>query len=266
MIEKQPSPAQLTGLCDALESSLRLAGAAILDLYVHPEHAVRTKKDFSPVTDADLASHDLIVPAIGRLTPEWMVISEEDLSPNPKVDPRGIFWLIDPLDGTKEFIARTGEFCINVGLVSGGRPIVGLIYDPVGETLYRGGQGVPAQCKSMPCGFESKKPDGPWQDIAVRTRPASGGVLISSRRSVASPENMQFERRDHLGSALKFTAIASGRADYYFRKGNTMEWDTCAGQAILESAGGRVVDLSGASLSYGKSDWLNHGFIAQGRG
>lgn len=264
MTPKQPSLADASQLAQALEAAIRLAGAAILDLYIHPEHAVRTKKDSSPVTDADLASHDLIVPAIERLTPSWPVISEEDIEQDRTLDLRSPFWLVDPLDGTKEFIARTGEFSINIGLVIDQEPVLGLIYSPTQGMLYRGGVGLAAARKKMQCGFAAAEPDGPWQDISCRQRPLSGGVVISSRRSTSLPGDVIFERRDYLGSALKFAAIACGAADVYLRRGHTMEWDTCAGQAIIEAAGGSVRSLTGSRLFYGKKKLLNDGFMAQG--
>lgn len=260
---KQPSPHDLQQLSDALEPVFQAAGRAILEIYAHPEHVVRTKADASPVTDADLASHDLIVAALQQLTPHWPVVSEEDLEAEAihaaSLSPQTPFWLLDPLDGTKEFIARTGEFSINLGLVINRRAVFGLLYAPVNGDLFRGGVGLPAQQKNL------LDPGVSWQAIACRARPDSGGVLIASRRSTSFPEGMRFERKDTLGSALKFGRIAQGAADYYLRRGPTMEWDTCAGQAIVESAGGHVALVTGEPLVYGKPGWLNTGFIAQGR-
>lgn len=263
---KQPSPEDFRRLSDALEPVLQAAGAAILEIYAHPEHVVRTKPDASPVTDADLASHDLIVAALARLTPDWPVVSEEDLE-HQAISPAQIsndtpFWLLDPLDGTKEFIARTGEFSINLGLVLDRAPIFGLLYGPVAGDLYRGGLGLSAQVKTQ---AQGKPQQSDWQTISCRVRPTSGGVLIASRRSTSFPQDMQFERKDALGSALKFGRLAQGQADYYLRRGPTMEWDTCAGQAILESAGGHIALINGEPLRYGKPDWRNTGFIAQGK-
>jgi 3'(2'), 5'-bisphosphate nucleotidase len=256
MRTKQPSAELLLGLGNDLEPMIRAAGAAILDIYAHPTHAIRTKEDRSPVTDADVASHDLLLAALTQVAPQWPIVSEEDQEDDRGIDPEQPFWLVDPLDGTKEFIARTGEFSINIGLVVGRQAFFGLLYSPVTGTLYRGGVGLAAQRKDVA--------DAAWHPIACRERPAQGGVLISSRRSSSWPEQMRFERRDALGSALKFGRIAEGQADYYLRRGPTMEWDTCAGQAIVEAAGGRVTTLNGAPLRYGKAGWLNAGFIVQG--
>lgn len=259
MPPKQPSPKDLISMADALEPALRAAGDIILQLYAKPEHSVSTKSDLSPVTDADLASHDLLLSILAQVTPDWPVISEEDQTFTPAET--GPYWLLDPLDGTKEFIARTGEFSINLGLVVNHQAAFGLLYGPVDQVLFRGGHGVPAQMRDA---------NGPWQPISCRPRPTDGGVLITSRRSTTTPQGESFGSREYLGSALKFARIAQGLADTYFRRGPTMEWDTCAGQAILESAGGSVVALdahhapSGAPLRYGKPGYLNPGFVARG--
>ena len=261
--QKQPSAEQLIAIADALEPSLHQAGHEILRLYHAPEHVISTKSDASPVTTADLASHDLLVAALRRVTPDWPVISEEDSVHHGfskeqagSLSPDAPWWLLDPLDGTKEFIARTGEFSINLGLVVNHRAVFGLLYGPLHKVLYRGGVGMPSERKSA---------DSDWVRIRCRTRPADGGVLISSRRSVAFPEGETFTRRDHLGSALKFGRIAEGQADVYMRRGPTMEWDTCAGQAIVEAAGGQVLTLQQQPLRYGKPDFRNAGFLVSAR-
>lgn len=260
--EKQPSNQHLLQVAEALEPVLHAAGRVILEIYHQPDHVVQTKADQSPVTEADLESHDLLLKALRDITPEWPVISEEDSAshtagldggPSQYASP---FWLIDPLDGTREFIGRTGEFSINLGLVVEGQAFFGMLYGPLQGLLYRGGGPISAQRKT--------REDNTWQDIHCRRRPANGGVLISSRRSAATPEGEQFARRDHLGSALKFGRIAEGNADLYLRRGPTMEWDTCAGQAIVEAAGGQVLSLSGIRLGYGKPQWRNGGFTASG--
>jgi 3'(2'), 5'-bisphosphate nucleotidase len=261
---KQLSTERLESLSEALEQSLAHAGQAILTIYHQPTHRVETKTDASPVTDADLMSHDIMVAALTRLTPEWPVISEEDSSSHSgpadaegvRHDPNQPWWCLDPLDGTKEFIARTDEFSINLGLVHNARAVFGLLYSPTHRVLYRGGLTMPAQ---------KKVADGAWQPIACRRRAETGGVLISSRRSTSIPEGETFDRRDVLGSALKFGRIAEGGADMYLRRGPTMEWDTCAGQAILEAAGGQVLTLERTPLRYGKSGFRNSGFLATGR-
>lgn len=266
---KQPSASLLREIADALEPALARAGHAILAVYHQPDHAIQTKQDASPVTDADIASHHSLIEELTRITPDWPVVSEEDSTTHSgpagnsfqalehALASGGPFWLLDPLDGTKEFIARTGEFSINLGLVVQGEPVMGLLYGPLQDVLYRGGKGFAAQRKS--------REDNRWQDIFCRARPADGGILISSRRSISTPHGERFERRIHLGSALKFGRIAEGSADCYFRGGATMEWDTCAGHAIVEAAGGSVRSIDGSPLLYGKPEFRNSGFIARGR-
>lgn len=261
--EKQPSTECLLQVAQALEPVLQAVGTTILRIYHQPDHAVQTKQDQSPVTEADLASHDLLLAALRDITPDWPVVSEEDSATHTSglvlersAPGGGPFWLIDPLDGTREFIGRTGEFSVNLGLVVDGQAYFGILYGPLQGLLYRGGRVMAAQRRT--------RDDNAWQDICCRRRPADGGVLISSRRSAARPEGEQFARQDHLGSALKFGRIAEGNADLYLRRGPTMEWDTCAGQAIVEAAGGRVLGLDGAPLGYGKPQWRNSGFIVSG--
>lgn len=269
MREKQPSANELLAIAEALEPGLALAAKAILDRYHLPDHQIQTKADHSPVTDADIASHDILLEALSRITPSWPVVSEEDAemalpahsagslaSSSGLSPPGGPYWLVDPLDGTKEFIGRTGEFSINLGLVFQHKPIFGLLFGPVTEVLYRGGVGVMA---------ERRTPAEGWIRIQCRSRPADGGVVISSRRSASSPDSETFARRDHLGSALKFGRIAEGNADVYLRRGPTMEWDTCAGQAIVEAAGGQVRTIDNQELRYGKANRLNPGFVVRGR-
>jgi 3'(2'), 5'-bisphosphate nucleotidase len=261
---KQLSTERLEALTEALEPVFEQAGQAILTVYRQPTHRIETKTDASPVTDADLMSHDIMVAALARLTPDWPIISEEDSALHTGAadvsaagfDAAQPWWCLDPLDGTKEFIARTDEFSINLGLVVNARAAFGFLYSPTERILYRGGLGIPAQ---------KKVAGGAWTTIACRTRAAGGGVLISSRRSTSMPEGENFDRRDVLGSALKFGRIAEGIADVYLRKGPTMEWDTCAGQAIVEAAGGHVLTLDRLPLRYGKSEFRNMGFVATGR-
>ena len=268
MREKQPSANELLAIAEALEPGLALAAKAILDRYHLPDHQIQTKPDHSPVTDADLASHDILLEALNRVTPFWPVISEEDTDVGSLASPEGSsangsvlalpgpYWLVDPLDGTKEFIGRTGEFSINLGLVFEQKPIFGLLFGPVTDVLYRGGAGVMA---------ERRTPAEGWIRIQCRSRPPDGGVVISSRRSASAPDAEAFARRDHLGSALKFGRIAEGNADVYLRRGPTMEWDTCAGHAIVEAAGGHVRTIDNQELHYGKANRLNPGFVVRGR-
>jgi 3'(2'), 5'-bisphosphate nucleotidase len=262
--QKQPSRIDLLEIAERLEPILVQAGQAIAEIYHQPEHRIQTKHDQTPVTEADLASHDLLVAALSALTPSWPVVSEEDSQHHrsqsqfgSRLESAEAYWLIDPLDGTREFIARTGEFSINCGLVVGREAFFGMLYAPLQGTLYRGGQTLSAQRR-----LHAEKD---WQVIRCRELPATGGIQISSRRSGPSPLHQAGMRHDHLGSALKFGRIAEATADLYIRRGPTMEWDTCAGQAIVQAAGGTVSCLDGNPLLYGKADWRNPGFIVRGR-
>jgi 3'(2'), 5'-bisphosphate nucleotidase len=171
------------------------------------------------------------------------------------------FWLIDPVDGTKEFVARTGEFTINIGLVEDRRAALGVLHAPLSGTTYAaagpGSAVVHRGDKSSP--------------IRTRTPPASGIVALASRSHgdkagvSAILDEYKVAERKLMGSAIKLALIAEGAADLYPRLGPTMEWDTCAGQAILESAGGQLTTLAGAPLRYGKRDFLNPDFVARGR-
>lgn len=254
---KQPSAEHLNQVIDALVPILRQAGDAIMRIYRQPGHGVQTKADKSPVTDADLASHMMITDALARLTPDWPVVSEEDIEPiiqTGLLPP--VFWLLDPLDGTREFIARTDEFSISLGLVAGDSPCAGLILGPVEDLFYAGGPTL---------GARRRQGSQDWIPIASRHRPTDGGTMISSRRSASRPGDDHFADHVFLGSALKFGRLAEGNADIYLRKGTTMEWDTCAGQAILEGAGGSVISLAdNLPLRYGKPEFRNPGFIASG--
>lgn len=261
---KQPSRIDLLEIAEHLEPILVRAGQAIARIYHQPEHRIQTKHDQTPVTEADLASHDLLVAALTALTPSWPVVSEEDSQHHRSSSQvhnlrasAEAYWLIDPLDGTREFIARTGEFSINCGLVIGHEAVFGMLYAPIQGTIYRGGSALAAQRKS--------REENDWQGIQCRPMPAEGAVQISSRRSGQSQLHQPGMRHDHLGSALKFGRIAEGTADLYTRRGPTMEWDTCAGQAIVQAAGGTVTCLDGGPLLYGKQDWRNPGFVVRGR-
>jgi 3'(2'), 5'-bisphosphate nucleotidase len=172
------------------------------------------------------------------------------------------FWAVDPLDGTREFIAKNGEFAVNIGLVEDGIPILGIVHGPaVGVTYAACGPGTATR----------RRYGGQPEPIGARTPPPDGLVVIQSRSHDNSRRLAEFlasypvRERKKCGSALKFGVIAAGEADLYPRFGTTMEWDTAAGQAILEAAGGQVETLAGAPLAYGKPGLKNEGFLAWGR-
>jgi 3'(2'),5'-bisphosphate nucleotidase len=229
--------------------------------------SVSSKSDGSPVTLADERAEAIICDRLAHVLPDTLVIAEEMVARGWQIEIADKFLLVDPLDGTKEFISRNGEFTINVGLIDSGRPIAGAVYAPALNRLWFGGER--AFVCDVPAGGALPDPSA-WRRIQTRTAPANLVVLAS--RSHLDVETAAFlarlpvaERRA-AGSSLKFCLVAEGLADVYPRFGPTMEWDTAAGDAVLRAAGGAVLDPSGASLAYGKiSDDLRNGsFVAWG--
>ena len=242
-------------------SAVKAAGDAVLEVYSEA-FEVQAKDDGSPVTEADRRSEEIIIAALRRVTPELPIIAEEsagDLSGRPAPS---LFWLVDPLDGTKEFISRNGEFTVNVALVEGGMPILGLVLAPARGRLFMAAPGMTPMIEEA----------GVRSEIAARSIPAEGATIVSSR-SHGDPEALAQFTADRkiaaqisAGSSLKFCVVAAGQADIYPRFGRTMEWDTAAGHAVLLAAGGRVDDLEGRPLHYGKPGFENPHFVAYGRG
>lgn len=232
------------------------AGKAILEVY-GTEFGVETKADRSPLTEADTRSHQIISRALQAHYPEIPVLSEEgkeiDYATRRKWSR---FWLVDPLDGTKEFIKRNGEFTVNIALVEGRTPIWGMIYIPVPSVVY---------VADVSQGAWQIK-DGKRQKLTVKV-PRDGPVRVIKSRSHPSPqlETILDLLPDHelitRGSALKFCAVAAGEADFYPRLGPTWEWDTAAGQAIVTAAGGVVLDFKGKPLAYNKTSLINGPFL-----
>jgi 3'(2'), 5'-bisphosphate nucleotidase len=220
----------------------------------------RAKADSSPVTAADEAADDLITRALRELTPSIPVVSEESASPFEGRAPASTFWLVDPLDGTREFISGRDEFTVNVALVRGGRPVLGVVALPARGELYAGvvGQGA------IVIAANGQRP------IHCRALPPAGAIVAVSRShgdrdaDGALLGGIKVAGEVQAGSALKFCLVARGAADVYARAGRTMEWDTGAGQAVLAAAGGTVFDPSGAPLKYGKPGFENPSFIARG--
>ncbi len=248
----------LPGVCDiALE-----AGAKIMEIYATDfEH--RVKEDASPVTEADMAAEAIITPALTALAPTIPVVAEEAAAAGeaPSVGD-GPFWLVDPLDGTKEFLNRNGEFTVNIGLIEGSQPVLGVVFAPALDTLFAGAKGV---------GATRKIGDTPARPIKVREEPADGLTIVASRRH-GDPEVLDkflsgrtLKETRNAGSSLKFCLVAAGEADLYPRFGRTMEWDTAAGHAVLSAAGGRVTTEDGAPLTYAKNEiFENPHFIGWG--
>ena len=237
------------------------AGSAIMDIY-DQDFAVEFKDDHSPLTSADKASHDVIVANLKRQYPGIPVLSEEGQGiPFAERSPWSRFWLVDPLDGTKEFIKRNGEFTVNIALVVNGRAVAGVVYVPVQKTLFFGAQGM---------GAWKIVDDLQPKAIGVRSAVKEMGLTVVMSRSHPSPELSDYLEEVNIseampvGSSLKFCVIAEGKADLYPRLGPTMEWDTAAGHAIVEAAGGTVLQMDGSVLCYNKESLLNPHFVVQG--
>ncbi len=245
---------------DAVCELARAAGRAILDVYEHGFEVVQ-KADGSPLTQADRAAHEVIAAGLRQLTPDIPLLSEESAAAPYEVRTGWErFWLVDPLDGTKEFVNRNGEFAVNLALVEGGRPVLGVVYVPVLGMSYYACRGRGA--------FKHKGTEPPR---ALRTRPVPDGKpVVAASRSHAGPHLAAFLARlgphatVHMGSSLKLCLVAEGAADLYPRLGPTMEWDTAAAQCIVEEAGGAVLDRHGRALTYNKPDLHNPWFVAAG--
>ncbi len=246
-------------LLPCVEALARAAGALILEVY-GTDFDVQDKADASPVTLADERAEALITPALQGLQPAWPVVAEEAASRGESPPAAECFWLVDPLDGTREFVARNGEFTVNIALVRHGLPVLGVVYLPVTDRLYAGvvGQGAWLQA------------DGQRRAIVARVQPAAGAVVVCSRSHGDAAALQAWLQGQPVaawvpaGSSLKFGLIAEGRADVYPRLGRTMEWDTAAGHAVLAAAGGSVCDLDGQPLRYGKPGFENPHFVARG--
>jgi 3'(2'), 5'-bisphosphate nucleotidase len=241
-------------------AAAREAGEAILEIYA-TDFDVARKSDASPVTLADAAAEQIILRHLAPLGVP--VIAEEQAETDGlPVSAPDRFWLVDPLDGTREFIKRNGEFTVNIALVEQGVAVLGVVLLPAKGVLY---------AASGPGSARRITSDGESRPIAARKCPAEGATAVYSR-SHADADAMEAFFAAHrvanrivAGSSLKFCLIAEGAADLYPRLGPTMEWDTAAAQAVLEAAGGRVETLDGAPFRYGKAGFRNPGFVASGR-
>jgi 3'(2'), 5'-bisphosphate nucleotidase len=253
------TPSDLEALRAEVAAIARGAGRAIMAVYAG-DFAVERKADRSPLTEADLAAHRHIVAALGALTPELPVLSEESahIAWSERRDWRR-YWLVDPLDGTREFVKRNGEFTVNIALVDDGAPVLGVVHAPARGDMVHAVRGGPALRETA----DRAEP--------LRARPAGAPLRVAGSRSHGDPRLGGFLDRagPHelvpLGSSLKFCLVAGGEADVYLRYGATSEWDTAAGQCIVEAAGGAVTDLALEPLAYNRRDSLiNPDFIAVG--
>jgi 3'(2'), 5'-bisphosphate nucleotidase len=254
--------AQAADLLPVIEALARAAGELILQVYA-TDFAVRGKADHSPVTAADELAEAHIVPALRALQPAWPVVAEEAAAKGQAPQAASCFWLVDPLDGTREFVARNGEFTVNIALVVEGVPLLGVVHLPVLDRLYAGvvGQGawLVEQGRRRAIRCRAAPPQG--LTVACSRAHGDGPALEAWLQAQTAPPVVA---RVAAGSSLKFGLIAAGQADAYARFGRTMEWDTAAGQAVLVAAGGSVCDVSGQPLRYGKPGFENPHFIARG--
>lgn len=253
-------------IVEVMQNTAIMAGYEILDEYDNVEVGVELKKDDSPLTVADRRAHMLIYDSLCTQFPDIDVVSEEgecELSDGKA----GIFFLVDPLDGTKEFLKQTGEFTVNIALVCAGRAELGVVYVPVEKSLYsttRDGRAIVRRSATLEDEF------GVEEEIWCRSVPTSGPTVVMSA-SHSSQETVDYAALYNpaetvsAGSSLKFCRVAEGHADIYPRLGRTMEWDTAAAHAILKAAGGNVVTIRNAEeLKYGKPGLDNSYFIAVG--
>ena len=259
------SPRDLNQLTIDLLPTIIEAGALIMEVY-ETDFTVEFKGDQSPVTVADERAEELITKALKARAPDIQIIGEEAMSAEgAPIALDDVYWLVDPLDGTKEFIKKGEDFTVNIGLISDGRPILGLVFAPALGKLYWGSEGNGACLATVADGKITAK-----RRINYRASKADRMVIVASK-SHRSPELetwlSHFPSADHvsIGSSLKFCLLAEGAADLYPRLGPTCEWDTGAAHAILLAAGGDVLDVEGGQKSYGKDPvkFLNGWFLCR---
>jgi 3'(2'), 5'-bisphosphate nucleotidase len=251
---------ELQRLVQALVDIAERAGAEILNVY-ETAFAVRGKDDSSPVTDADVRAEAAILRGLAETAPLIPVVAEESVAAGNLPDiSGGRFFLVDPLDGTREFISRNGEFTVNIALIEQGRPVAGVVHLPaLGQTYWSDGTAA----------WRRRVDEHEARPIRCRHPAPDGLVVVASRshRDARTDEYLeQFTVKELVsaGSSLKLCRVAEGAADLYPRLGRTMEWDIAAGQAVLEAAGGRVLTLDGEPLRYGKPGLDNPHFVARG--
>ncbi len=251
----------LEALLSPVAGIARRAGSAILEVYAG-SFAVHSKSDNSPLTAADMAAHRCIVDGLAELTPQWPILSEEAAN-IPWAERRQWqrYWLVDPLDGTREFVKRNGEFTVNIALVEDGESVLGVVLAPVTGHLYSACRGAGARLQTRPDGIpqliETSAPHSPVRVAGSRSHARAGQTEMLARLGPTSSIA--------LGSSLKFCLIAEAGADIYLRLGPTSEWDTAAAHCVLAEAGGAVHDLDGQPLRYNqKESLINPSFIAVG--
>ena len=246
-----------TAMLIVFERIARDAGDAIMSHY-DQECRLDDKSDASPLTAADLAADKIICAGLREAYPDIVLVTEEQSETHETVKSTDAFFLIDPLDGTKEFLSRNGQFTVNIALIENGKPSAGVVFAPALNRMFLGASG-----------FGSRETNA-HETRTIHVRPAPAAKIAVASRSHRSPETDSFLAANNIthcvsaGSSLKFCLVAAGEADIYPRFGTTMEWDTAAGQAILEAAGGTMLTPEGAAFLYGKPLHRNGNFIASG--
>jgi 3'(2'), 5'-bisphosphate nucleotidase len=245
---------------EAILKTIEKAGKEILSIY-QQDFQVFRKQDLSPITQADTISQQVITEFLSEHTPDIPIISEEeDLIDWEERKNWEYFWLLDPLDGTKEFIDRNGEFTINLALIHQNRPVLGLIHTPVLQVTYWAEQGK---------GSFKRGKEGFTEKIQGRKKVSSKDLVAAVSRSHLSVEDKKMLEKYKIkqtvavGSALKFCLLAEGQANFYCRHEPTMEWDTAAGQILVEEAGGVMFDTEGKPFTYNKPTMLNGAFVCK---
>jgi 3'(2'), 5'-bisphosphate nucleotidase len=250
------------GLLEEVEAIARGAGAEIMRVYARDFSATQ-KEDKSPLTEADTAAHEHIILRLGKLQPALPILSEEAVGDFSSADDSGRYWLVDPLDGTREFIKRNGEFTVNIALIEHGRAILGVVYAPALDVAYLAAEGLGAfktgkERQRTPIRVAEHEDGSPWRVVGSRSH--AGDSLTEFLNCLDAHELMP------MGSSLKFCLVAEGSADVYPRMGPTSLWDTAAAQCVVEQAGGRVIQLTGEPISYADSSVvLNPFFLVHGR-
>jgi 3'(2'), 5'-bisphosphate nucleotidase len=258
---QNPSPRALI-----LANIAHLAGRKIMDIYA-TNFITKEKADLSPVTIADEEAEVIILGELRKHWPGIPVVAEESAAAGKIPTIATLFFLVDPLDGTKEFLSRNGEFTVNIALINQGMPELGVVYAPALSRMFIGEQGLGASQTQL--ATTDQLAAAKWQVIQVRALPGDGATVLASRshrdaETEAYLATLNVKKIIGAGSSLKFCSIAAGEADIYPRFGRTMEWDTAAGHAVLLAAGGKVNCVEGKPLHYGKTErgFDNPAFIA----
>ncbi len=252
----------LSSLLDEVEAVAQEAGAAIMAVYAR-DFSVLQKHDKSPLTEADMAAHEVITGRLSNLLPALPILSEEAVDDFSGTALSGRYWLVDPLDGTKEFVKRNGEFTVNIALIENGRSILGVVYAPALNVAYLAAEGLGAFKEQsgkprVPIHVAEHADGYPWRVVGSRSH--AGDSLAAFLHQLGSHELIS------MGSSLKFCLVAEGHADVYPRLGLTSLWDTAAAQCVVEQAGGKVIQLNGVPLSYAEPGViLNPYFVVHGQ-